>query len=497
MTLVEGHGDYVMDAVGPKVVPSVAEIRAKFSARRASAGRIEQAIRRILGIDLKMKQYEQGAQFVKTVVDEAGMEVFNKVWTSPETLPTRDEITNPRPGWAGWTAPRRTAAARPRADQPSGTPMGPHAAVAAVRLAVRRGLSGPAPPVTWSWPPAPAARTPWPWPRARVRGAPGSACAAGGVTVDHGLQAGSADQAERVAKTLAALGLDPVPCLRVTVAAPGAGPEAAARAARYAALDAAADATGASAILLGHTRDDQAETVLLGLARGSGARSLAGMPERNGRCLRPLLSVSRAQTRAACAALDLSPGTTRRTPIPAFARVRVRHRLLPALEAELGPGVAEALARTAGSCAPTRMSSIRSPGGGVTHSLARRRAADRSGGRAAAGDQVRGCCATRHRRGLPGRRADRRHVAGLDDPGDRLARAAVDRPTRRCPRPGAGMASCSSVAAAGRAPVDATDMGADLEDVLITPERLQNRMPNSPRRSTRITLVANCFWSGC
>jgi coenzyme F420 biosynthesis associated uncharacterized protein len=96
MTLVEGHGDYVMDAVGPKVVPSVEEIRAKFSARRHSGSRIEQAIRRILGIDLKMKQYEQGARFVKTVVDEAGMPVFNRVWTSPETLPTRDEITNPQ-----------------------------------------------------------------------------------------------------------------------------------------------------------------------------------------------------------------------------------------------------------------------------------------------------------------------------------------------------------------------------------------------------------------
>jgi len=96
MTLVEGHGDYVMDAVGPKVVPSVEEIRAKFSARRVSGGRIEQAIRRILGIDLKMKQYEQGSRFVKTVVEEAGMGVFNKVWTSPETLPTRDEITSPQ-----------------------------------------------------------------------------------------------------------------------------------------------------------------------------------------------------------------------------------------------------------------------------------------------------------------------------------------------------------------------------------------------------------------
>jgi coenzyme F420 biosynthesis associated uncharacterized protein len=95
MTLVEGHGDYVMDAVGPAVVPSVAEIRAKFSARRGSGGRMEQAIRRILGIDLKMKQYEQGAQFVKGVVSEAGMATFNKVWTSPDTLPTRDELANP------------------------------------------------------------------------------------------------------------------------------------------------------------------------------------------------------------------------------------------------------------------------------------------------------------------------------------------------------------------------------------------------------------------
>jgi len=96
MTLVEGHGDYVMDAVGPAVVPSVAEIRAKFSARRGSAGRIEQAIRRVLGIDLKMKQYEQGSRFVAAVVDQAGMATFNKVWTSPDTLPTKEELQDPR-----------------------------------------------------------------------------------------------------------------------------------------------------------------------------------------------------------------------------------------------------------------------------------------------------------------------------------------------------------------------------------------------------------------
>jgi coenzyme F420 biosynthesis associated uncharacterized protein len=96
MTLVEGHGDYVMDAVGPQVVPSVADIREKFSNRRGSTSRPEQFLRRILGIDMKMKQYEQGSRFVSTVVEEAGMAGFNKVWTSPETLPTRAELANPR-----------------------------------------------------------------------------------------------------------------------------------------------------------------------------------------------------------------------------------------------------------------------------------------------------------------------------------------------------------------------------------------------------------------
>jgi coenzyme F420 biosynthesis associated uncharacterized protein len=95
MTLVEGHGDYVMDAVGPSVVPSVENIREKFSRRRGSAGRVEQVFRRLLGIDLKMKQYEQGSKFVATAVAEAGMAGFNKVWTSPETLPTRAELANP------------------------------------------------------------------------------------------------------------------------------------------------------------------------------------------------------------------------------------------------------------------------------------------------------------------------------------------------------------------------------------------------------------------
>jgi coenzyme F420 biosynthesis associated uncharacterized protein len=104
MTLVEGHGDYVMDAVGPQVVPSVAQIRERFNSRRGSQGRIEQTIRRMLGIDLKMKQYAEGSRFVKAVVEEAGMATFNKVWTSPETLPTKAEFADPQE-WLDRVAP--------------------------------------------------------------------------------------------------------------------------------------------------------------------------------------------------------------------------------------------------------------------------------------------------------------------------------------------------------------------------------------------------------
>ncbi|WP_454050893.1 tRNA lysidine(34) synthetase TilS [Cellulomonas sp. Marseille-Q8402] len=177
----------------------------------------------------------------------------------------------------------------------------------------------------------------------------------GAVVVDHGLQAGSAEVADAAARACRALGLEPVEVLRVDAApgGPGAGgPEAAARDARYAALHAAADRHGAAAVLLGHTRDDQAEGVLLGLARGSGARSLAGMPAARGVLRRPLLGVTRAQTAAACAALGLDPWQDpTNTPDDgddgAPARSRVRARVLPVLEAELGPGVAAALARTA------------------------------------------------------------------------------------------------------------------------------------------------------
>jgi tRNA(Ile)-lysidine synthase len=175
-------------------------------------------------------------------------------------------------------------------------------------------------------------------PRAGIR--------AGAVTVDHGLQDGSADRAASVAARLTGLGLEPVRSVPVAVRQAG-GPEAAARAARYEALRQACDEAGAAAVLLGHTLDDQAETVLLGLARGSGGRSLAGMPAQRGIYRRPLLEIRRSQTSAACAALGLLPWHDPHNDDRRFARVRVRLDALPALEAALGPGVAQALARTA------------------------------------------------------------------------------------------------------------------------------------------------------
>ncbi len=95
MSLLEGHGDYVMDGVGPQVVPSVATIRERFDARRRQAGTVERMVRKLLGIEMKMQQYAEGARFVREVVDAVGMDGFNRVWTSPQTLPSHDEIRNP------------------------------------------------------------------------------------------------------------------------------------------------------------------------------------------------------------------------------------------------------------------------------------------------------------------------------------------------------------------------------------------------------------------
>jgi tRNA(Ile)-lysidine synthase len=236
--------------------------------------------------------------------------------------------------------------------------MGPDPAVAAVRLAVRRVLAG-LPPGAMVLAAcsggadslALAAALAFEAPRDGPQGRP-----AGGVTIDHGLQEGSAGQAAKVVRLLADLGLDPAGSVAVVVGREG-GVENAAREARYAALDEAAVRLKAAAVLLGHTLDDQAETVLLGLARGSGARSLAGMPpsfvrrapkgEAEVRYFRPLLDLDRATTRRACEAMGLDPWDDPHNDDPVYTRVRVRHKALPALEEALGPGIPEALARTA------------------------------------------------------------------------------------------------------------------------------------------------------
>lgn len=169
---------------------------------------------------------------------------------------------------------------------------------------------------------------------------------AGAVIVDHGLQPGSGAVADAAATTCRALGLNPVLVRVVRIERTGAGLEADARVARYAALEAVARETGATVVLLGHTRDDQAEQVLLGLTRGAGARSLSGMPPARGRFRRPLLGIGRDQTRGSCAAERITWWDDPMNADPAYGRVRAR-RAIADLERDLGPGIAAALARSA------------------------------------------------------------------------------------------------------------------------------------------------------
>ncbi|GGN34191.1 tRNA(Ile)-lysidine synthase [Actinoplanes campanulatus] len=207
------------------------------------------------------------------------------------------------------------------------------------------------------------------------------------VTVDHGLQEGSDRRARSVAAWARDAGFDPVRIATVSVAGLPGGPEAAARTARYEALTTAAADLGAAAVLLGHTRDDQAETVLLALARGAGPRGLSGMPGRRGIFRRPLLDVARADTRKACAALGLAPWEDPHNTDPAYARSRVRSAVLPVLVDALGPGVLGNLARTASLVAADNealdelaglaLESARSPRGLSVRALAGQKAAIR------------------------------------------------------------------------------------------------------------------------
>ncbi|WP_404288466.1 tRNA lysidine(34) synthetase TilS [Glutamicibacter arilaitensis] len=165
----------------------------------------------------------------------------------------------------------------------------------------------------------------------------------GVVIVDHGLQAGSAQVAQRAAAQCQALGLEMVLIKTVRTA----GDEASARAARYAAFEQALEETGAQRLLLAHTKDDQAEQVLLGILRGSGTRSLAGMPVSRGPYARPLLELTREGTEAICASAGIDYWDDPSNTDTAYRRNHIRHAVLPFLREQLGGHLTEALARTA------------------------------------------------------------------------------------------------------------------------------------------------------
>jgi len=167
-----------------------------------------------------------------------------------------------------------------------------------------------------------------------------------GVTIDHQLQNNSGEHATKVFTQLSELGIPEVEVIKVDVELVD-GLEASARRARYAALDGVAEKYNAKLVFLGHTLNDQAESVLLGLARGSGARSLSGMARCTGKYCRPLLEITRLETLAACAENNLTPWVDPHNSDSSFARVRVRTDALPKLEESIGPGITEALARSA------------------------------------------------------------------------------------------------------------------------------------------------------
>lgn len=166
------------------------------------------------------------------------------------------------------------------------------------------------------------------------------------VIIDHQLQTNSGEVAETASTTLKQLGFERVEIRRVEVTLVD-GPEASARRARYEALSKIAAELDAKAVFLGHTKDDQAETVLLGLARGSGTRSLSGMAKRIDIYRRPFLNNSRSETQAACNELGIEYWNDPHNKDSEFKRVRVREKILPLLESELGPGVSDALSRSA------------------------------------------------------------------------------------------------------------------------------------------------------
>jgi len=165
------------------------------------------------------------------------------------------------------------------------------------------------------------------------------------VVIDHGLQELSADVAAQTVLKLKELGFNQIESRKIVVEL-NDGIEASARRARYAAFDEIAATYKSSVFFLGHTENDLAETVLLGLARGSGTRSLSGMPEVNGIYIRPFLHITRATTESVCTENNVTPWRDPHNDNREFSRVRVRHDILPIMERDLGPGISSALARS-------------------------------------------------------------------------------------------------------------------------------------------------------
>ena len=165
------------------------------------------------------------------------------------------------------------------------------------------------------------------------------------AVIDHSLQKDSDKVAAQTAKTLAALGFEEVVVKKIAVGKAG-GPEAAARTARYTALETIRQKTKSNFVVLGHTASDQAETVLLGLVRGSGSKSLSGMSEKTGVLLRPLLGIERATTEAFCKDSGIKYWSDPQNKDEKFLRVMIRKHVLPFLEKQLGGSVAASLVRT-------------------------------------------------------------------------------------------------------------------------------------------------------
>ena len=357
MTLLEGHAEFVMDGVGPEVVPSVNEIRSQVrpaspggqpggeagpaaarDRREAAPVRRGAAICARRGVGGGHGRVQPGVEVAADAAPARRVDRPGRV-----DLPGRraSGVSGPGPPRCGPTRRRLTVAAV-------------HPAVAAIRGALRATLASPGGLLLVA---CSGGADSLALATAAAFVAPRLGWRAGLVTVDHQLQAGSAERARDVAEWAGKAGLTPVIVETVEVSGRPGGPEAAARDARYEALVRAAAAHGATTVLLGHTRDDQAETVLLALLRGAGPRGMAGMPARREidgiTLLRPLLGVSREQTLAACAALGLTVWDDPHNSDRAFGRARAR-TLIRSLVDELGPAVVPNLARTAHRAARRR-----------------------------------------------------------------------------------------------------------------------------------------------